>query len=160
MDMRNTETNPSHLAIANRLFNLRSTHTERALTKVLCWSKAIDPSLKSKVRQAALTLIETGAAFLATGNPIMGAVAMERYEFVSRFSKPLARLADALATLFAASFQMDRRQGIVSYRYIQAKVAWMADSRKYGDVIGYVKAVCRNIRPLDRAIEVRVVRAA
>lgn len=156
--MRNTN---NHLAVSDRIFSLRYSHTERVLTRVLCWSTSIDPARKTIVRNTALALVEAGAAFLVTGNSHMGRLAMDRYETLCRLSRPVAKLADALATLLAAAILGDRRQGGRSFGWIKRCFTWMAKAsgELTGDVEAYVRGACRIVAE-PRAKAMRVVRAA
>lgn len=145
--MRNITTN--FLAVANFLFSRRASHIERILTRALIDSP-VEPKLKTLVRQAALVVVEAGASFLVTGNQVMGNLAINRLDMIQRIAPQIAQIADALATLFAAAYQIDRRQGIVSYKWL--KTAVNASS------LGYAKAICSLICPSKPAR--RVVRWA
>lgn len=155
--MRNT----NHLAVSDRIFSLRYTHTERVFTRVLIWSSSIAPERKTLIRNTALSLVEAGAAFLVTGNEHMGRLAMDRYETLCRLSRPIAKLADALATVLAAAILGDRRQGGRSFGWIKRCFTWMAraSGELTGDVEAYVRGTC-GIVAMPRAKALRVVRAA
>lgn len=151
----------NHLAVADRVFSLRYSYTERILTKILCWSRSIAPERKSLVRNTALSLIEAGAAFLVTGHAHMGELAMDRYETLCRLSRPVAKLADALATVLAAAILGERAQAGRSFVFIKRCFAWMAKAsgERTGDVVAYTRAAC-GILAAPRAKATRVVRAA
>lgn len=151
----------NHLAVADRVFSLRYSHTERILTKILCWSRSIAPERKTLIRNTALSLIEAGAAFLVTGHAHMGELAMDRYETLRRLSRPVAKLADALATVLAAAILGERAQAGRSFDFIKRCFAWMAKAsgERTGDVVAYVRGACGMVAE-PRAKALRVVRAA
>ena len=151
----------NHLAVADRVFSLRYSYTERILTKILCWSRSITPKRKTLIRNTALSLIEAGAAFLVTGHTHMGKLAMDRYETLCRLSRPVAKLADALATVLAAAILGERAQAGRSFAFIKRCFTWMAKAsgERTGDVVAYVRGACGMVAE-PRAKALRVVRAA
>lgn len=135
----------NHLAIADQLFSRRS-FTEHVLTRLLCNSTQIAPEHKTLVRATALGLIECGAAFLVTGNRRMGEIAMDRHELLSRLSPAMARLADILATLFAAACVLDREQGQVCWKACKRLMSRMMRGAYIGSMIGELRQVCWQMR--------------
>lgn len=135
----------NHLAIADQLFSRRQ-FTEHVITRLLCNSTRIAPEHKAMVRKAALVVIECGAAFLVTGNRRMGEMAMDRYELLTRMSPALAKLADTLATLFAAACVMDRQQGIVSWAACKWLLSRMMRGQYIGSMVGELRQVCWQMR--------------
>lgn len=135
----------NHLAIADQLFSRRS-FTEHVLTRLLCNSTKIAPEHKTLVRAAALGLIECGTAFLVTGNRRMGEIALDRHELLSRLSPAMARLADILATLFAAACVLDREQGQVCWEACKRLMSRMMRGVYIGSMIGEIRQVCWQMR--------------
>jgi len=135
----------NHLAIADQLFSRRS-FTEHVLTRLLCNSTKIAPEHKTLVRAAALGLIECGTAFLVTGNRRMGEIALDRHELLSRLSPAMARLADILATLFAAACVLDREQGQACWKACKRLMSRMMRGAYIGRMIGEIRQVCWQMR--------------